>query len=55
MNEFSGILKDAKSGNLPASEWPGFALYLLGRAFWPLIIFLAGAGAAILAYFLPKG
>lgn len=34
------IWKDIKAGNLPASEFPGFALWLF---FWPLFFVLVGA------------
>jgi len=34
MQEFLNILKDIKSGALPASELPGFIAWWLGKVYW---------------------
>ena len=34
MEEFLNILKDIKSGALPASELPGFIAWWLGKVYW---------------------
>lgn len=43
MSEFLNILKDIKSGALPASEIPGFLAWKIGNAHWlwlPVILIL---------------
>lgn len=42
------IWHDIKTGNLPASEIFGFALWLLGRAFWPLVLIILGTAIGLL-------
>lgn len=39
MRAIKALLKDVWNGALPPSEFAGFALWLLGQAFWPLVIF----------------
>ena len=41
MKEIFGIFADITNGNLPPSEFGGFAVYLIGRLFWPLVILIA--------------
>jgi len=43
MNEFLNILKDIRSGALPANEIPGFLVWLLrkSRRFWLGILIIA--------------
>ena len=42
------ILKDIRSGALPANQIPGFIAYLLRKAFYPLIAFVIVAGGTLL-------
>lgn len=49
MNELKDILEDIKSGALPLGRVPGFLLWALAKAFWPLFIIIA---AGVLGYLL---
>ena len=42
------VIQDIKSGALPVREIPGFIVFTMGRAFWPLIALLV-VGVFVLA------
>lgn len=44
----NAILKDIKTGALPAREVPGFFLWLLGKTFWFwIVLIVAGILASV--------
>lgn len=43
------IFKDIRSGALPMRELPRFVLWIVGKSFWPIFVFIALAAIAALA------
>lgn len=43
------LIKDIKSGALPPREIPSFIMFMVGRAFWPLIALIVAGMFVIVA------